>query len=205
MLTSGKIILGEVRKTFTLRGLGQECEEGEKFSKGWGKLVSIKTQVSLWAMGNNEGVHLEGKRGHWTPDCGHSVGWEREQGRTGPRAQGQLGGAWGCYRGWLLAQIRSKLDLYLGNMKVKYNLLHLFTWWNSCGCSIYNLSIYRCTETHFWLTTLQIAKKNVNVMNSTHLTSFYLYRVLGLFSHGKVSKDRTKEILNMATLIYLFT
>lgn len=47
MLTSGKIILGEVRKTFTLRGLGQECEEGEKFSKGWEKLVSIKTQVSL--------------------------------------------------------------------------------------------------------------------------------------------------------------
>lgn len=63
-----------------------------------------------------------------------------------------------------------------------------------CGCSIYNWSIYRYfTESLSWLTTFQIARENVNVTNSTHLMSFYLYRALRSFSHGKVSRDRTKK------------
>lgn len=54
------------------------------------------------------------------------------------------GGSWSPQREFwrvTFSQIHPKPDLCFGNMNAKHNLLHLFTWWNICDCSVYNLSI----------------------------------------------------------------
>lgn len=163
----------------------KECLILEKHSPGrsWVHLHSRRFGARMWRLWEilQEQHFHTGKAmsicqgaGGWeetlSPGCGQSLGREGEQGCGGRfyRASWVLG----MLGTRLLFHIRPILGFSFGNTNVKYNLLHLFTCWNSCGCYVYNLRIYRSfTETHSWLTILQIAIKNVNVINRTHLMS----------------------------------